>query len=568
MLELVLVAAASMTGLLFTEGQNLCQQQNIRFNGESQTQVTARSAAQCEAECKDIRNCNYWTWKSGKCEIKRPNKEGDKVGSSGAVSGSRACSNGDSAQAIECKYKNSQEKVFCIFPFIGETPGRKNTGGSRHDNCLKTKRGHTWCATKVTQDNKLLGTSDQRRDIDCGQSRNDQGDLFCPLTGITNQNSAKQKTSTTPPRRKSQGSTKKKTNKNSCENRCGMRGSLGECQCNAGCERFGDCCKDYQQFCGTSSSSSKTTTLKPKLSFSDIAKKQTPAPASPATQRPLSSSLSCTPSRGTVPDSEIKKFSEHLLKNDENNVARLIQLNTGCSTRVGSPRDCSNQPLFSRVDTSIFRKPVYEKLTKLYNNYDSSTAVKEDRSRSERVEEEDFVDEVLRTKVMTDTLDFLKCKNLFTKSKSEFKKLINQLWFDLYSRGNRILGSSGFEHVFLGEKKAGKVQGFHNWVYFYFLEKQNQLNYLGHWEEVELGGRGRGLSFTFKWGDEQKPFASMMVGTSPELELALYTTCLLARGEEKCPLSLGGQPVSVETHVFTRPGGVRYVASSFMDWKP
>ena len=32
-----------------------------------------------------------------------------------------------------------------------------------------------------------------------------------------------------------------------------------------------------------------------------------------------------------------------------------------------------------------------------------------------------------------------------------------------------------------------------------------------------------------RWGDEQKPFASMVVGTSPEFELALYTTCLLAR---------------------------------------
>ena len=46
---------------------------------------------------------------------------------------------------------------------------------------------------------------------------------------------------------------------------------------------------------------------------------------------------------------------------------------------------------------------------------------------------------------------------------------------------------------------------------------------------MELGNRGTGLAFTFKWGEEQKPYASLIVGTSPQLEMAVYTVCILTR---------------------------------------
>jgi Endoribonuclease XendoU len=59
------------------------------------------------------------------------------------------------------------------------------------------------------------------------------------------------------------------------------------------------------------------------------------------------------------------------------------------------------------------------------------------------------------------------------------------------------------------------------------------VNYLGHWNKVDLNRKGTGLSFTFLWGKEQKPFASFLVGTSPEFEMAIYTTCLLARNEDR-----------------------------------
>ena len=102
-------------------------------------------------------------------------------------------------------------------------------------------------------------------------------------------------------------------------------------------------------------------------------------------------------------------------------------------------------------------------------------AVKEDRTRSERREEDSFLDEVMRTETMKTTLTFLRRRNLFVKTDADFKKLLKELWFENYSRKNRVLASSGFEHVFLGEKKDGKVQGFHNWVFFHDMEKRKKV---------------------------------------------------------------------------------------------
>lgn len=43
-----------------------------------------------------------------------------------------------------------------------------------------------------------------------------------------------------------------------------------------------------------------------------------------------------------------------------------------------------------------------------------------------------------------------------------------------------VLGSSGFEHVFLGEVKRKKLVGLHNWIVFYLKEKSGLLDYTGH----------------------------------------------------------------------------------------
>jgi hypothetical protein len=53
-------------------------------------------------------------------------------------------------------------------------------------------------------------------------------------------------------------------------------------------------------------------------------------------------------------DADLAEFGERLLALDENNVAERIQLNTGCTTRVGSPNDCSANRLFAQARNSHY----------------------------------------------------------------------------------------------------------------------------------------------------------------------------------------------------------------------
>jgi len=56
--------------------------------------------------------------------------------------------------------------------------------------------------------------------------------------------------------------------------------------------------------------------------------------------------------------------------------------------------------------------------------------------------------------------------------------------------------SSGFEHVFVGEERAGKIMGLHNWVQYYIEEKKGNINYLG-WKgkQVSLVPKDKWVTF-------------------------------------------------------------------------
>ena len=171
------------------------------------------------------------------------------------------------------------------------------------------------------------------------------------------------------------------SNNNTCAGKCGDGERFNRkknCQCNVGCEKFKNCCSDYSKTCSISNSAKPSTVTNENIGVTINA----------------------------VSDLDLTTFAEDLLGSDEDIVARFVQIDTVCTTRVGRLNDCSRNNLFSEVDTFIFRKSVYEKLKVLNVNYNSDIAVKEDHSDREKTEES---------------------KKLFTKSANDFKKLLRQI---------------------------------------------------------------------------------------------------------------------------------------------
>lgn len=86
---------------------------------------------------------------------------------------------------------------------------------------------------------------------------------------------------------------------------------------------------------------------------------------------------------------------------------------------------------------------------------------------------------------------FLADKGFVRQDYYEYKDTLRRIWFNLFSRGQGKIGSTGFEHVFMAETKqvdAGtEVLGLHNWIYFNVEEIKKRVDYLGYIKKIDLG---------------------------------------------------------------------------------
>ncbi|XP_055642561.1 endoribonuclease CG2145 [Toxorhynchites rutilus septentrionalis] len=275
------------------------------------------------------------------------------------------------------------------------------------------------------------------------------------------------------------------------------------------------------------------------------------------TQPPVNGVRSTTPKfteGSTATDEELEALSEQLFAKDNANLNKHVRANYQRQTLSSSTVDEASDPLLTIDEQQVFSYPTIEKMRPLFNNYEIDTMVNEHVTAMEKKEENDFVDALLATNVMRTAMLFLQKKGVVTADPKTHHELLKTIWFQLYSRGNGKIGSSGFEHVFLNEISNGTMIGLHNWVYLYEQEKAGRLDYQGYLKKMDLSNKGEIAKVRLTFDKLHKPSNSLFIATSPELEIALYTVCFHMRQDTECPLSYNGKKFTIKTFSFRYRG--------------
>lgn len=298
-------------------------------------------------------------------------------------------------------------------------------------------------------------------------------------------------------------------NRDSCQGKCGSRFNRRlPCQCNTQCDKFNNCCQDFFRIgCGVS-------------------------------------------------NNDLKRFSEAIFGMSRpsvlNQISRLnVQSRSPQCGQDSSPRrlfDGSKKRALLQIDTIA-------KLVPLFDNFNANTNQAETVTRQERREQAQFFDAVMATNEMQKAHQFLVQEGVFEGNYASFSSYVKRIWFGLYNRsGSRrsALTSSGFEHVLIGEFKGRKVSGLHNWIRQYFMEDAGQFNYHGynqrHTYTTNRSTNVTGLTFDYNMsGSKKKCKGSSLVGTTPEMDMALMTVCFMTRADQNCKMTLGTKKIHFKT---------------------
>ncbi|XP_039493373.1 poly(U)-specific endoribonuclease homolog [Drosophila santomea] len=249
-----------------------------------------------------------------------------------------------------------------------------------------------------------------------------------------------------------------------------------------------------------------------------------------------------------TPD-DVLTLSKNLYAEETEVSPYLYKVNIQGKTTPGAHDDRAPKNLFELHHDLLARdaNSTTALLMRLFDNYELDVAVQEHPTPEHVQEQHDFLRAVMGTRVMKLTMRFLVNKDIVSVEYDDQLRLLQELWFTPISKARGIWGSSSFEHVFMAETRDQKVLGLHNWLYFADQEQRGNVDYKGWLSHKEMGKHNQmvlGMRLTFH--NLNKPVTGFFVGTSPELDMALFTACFLSTEEkEPCNIQLGHVSVSI-----------------------
>lgn len=242
----------------------------------------------------------------------------------------------------------------------------------------------------------------------------------------------------------------------------------------------------------------------------------------------------------------MKKLTESLFTMDKNNAYQYITVNLQGETKEDGTTDDASLPLLD-VKPEAYEIPTIKNTLALHDNYEMDVKTKETVTPEERKEESELLDNFLGTDVFKAAMKFLVEKEFIPNDEYEFKDTLRRIWFSQFQRVEGEPSSSGFEAVFLAEKLDSYMIGPQSWIYFAKQEAQKKLDYRGYIKDTKLGDKGEAIKVrtAFNIPDTKHSVTTLLVGLSPELEMALYTVCFYVRPNDVCPISLGGKDINL-----------------------
>jgi len=141
---------------------------------------------------------------------------------------------------------------------------------------------------------------------------------------------------------------------------------------------------------------------------------------------------------------------------------------------VNTEASSCEDPIFKKVQIPERKRHSYQLVEKLFDNYSLNQTKREENTKDESTEVEEFLRMAVDTLPIKTAKDFIEEKTETVFTGLQWFHYLHDLWFHQFDwESGKDL--SGFEHIFIGDQKRRKMVGHHFW-YKYWLEDNANLN--------------------------------------------------------------------------------------------